>query len=445
MRTVVWFRQDLRIQDNPALALAAKEGEVVPVYIWAPKEEGDWAPGESTRAWLHHSLGALNRSLEGSLILQLGPTLSALEKVLKQSKAERLFFNRRYEPAALALEQKIRSYFREKGVDVQTFNSSLLVEPWGLETQARKPYQVFTPFWKTALKVAEVEPIQTPPIKLEISGVESLKLDTLPFPKEPLSYWEAGEMGALNRLEAFIKEGLSEYSAMRDRPDLDGVSRLSPYLHFGEIGPRQIIKKIASYPAADPFIRQLYWREFAYHLLYHFPKTPHAPLRSQFENFPWASDQAALKAWQEGRTGYPIVDAGMRQLRVMGWMHNRVRMIVASFLTKDLLIPWQEGAKWFWQWLFDADLANNTLGWQWTAGCGADAAPYFRIFNPVSQGKKFDPEGNYIRCFVPELQDVPTKWIHAPWESPDQIVDYPGPIIDHAKAREEALRLFENL
>jgi deoxyribodipyrimidine photo-lyase len=273
-----------------------------------------------------------------------------------------------------------------------------------------------------------------------------------------------GEKGAVAMLARFLDEGIAGYPENRDRPDLPGTSRLSPHLHFGEISSRQVWHAVTARTVSDPsrgvergaqaFLRQLGWREFAHHLLHHFPETPEQPLREEFAAFPWRYDGKALSAWQRGETGYPIVDAGMRELLGTGWMHNRVRMIVASFLVKDLLLPWQEGAKWFLGTLFDADLANNTLGWQWVAGCGADAAPFFRVFNPMGQGRRYDPQGDYVRKWVPELADLPSKWIQCPWQAPEDVLSdagvtlgktYPRPMIDHAAARERALKAWRSL
>ncbi len=431
MKKLVWFRRDFRLTDNPALTAAAGAGEIIPVFIWSPKEEGSWQPGSRSCAWLRQTLEVF----EWPLVIRQGAALPVLKELVKESGADGLYFNRCYEPALLKRDQKI---IDSLGIEVKTFNASLLVEPWEVETKQGKPYQVFTPFWKSALKHGPFIPKGKAKPTFPKRLPRSEKLD---LPDEPLC-WEIGEKGAHKQLRHFLKSGLANYDTLRDRPDMDGVSCLSPYLHFGEIGPRQIwaeAKKNLS------FIRQLFWREFAHHLIYHFPMIPDHPLRANFAEFPWLEGGKELKAWKEGRTGYPIVDAGMRQLLKEGWMHNRVRLIVASFLTKDLLIPWQEGAKWFWEKLVDADLANNTLGWQWTAGCGADAAPFFRIFNPVTQSKKFDPDGAYIRKFVPELAHLPTKWIHAPWEIGEKISGYPQPIIEHNFARMRALKAFEKV
>lgn len=432
--TIVWFRLDLRLTDNPALEAARlRGGPIIPVFIWAPEEEHPWSPGAASRWWLHHSLAALDADLRarGSrLILRRGPSLQTLQALLRETGAEAVYWNRRYEPALIARDTQIKA-----ALSAQSFNSALLVEPWEMKT-----YRVFTPFWRAVLaKGISVDRIPPAPRNLPTPAnwPKSLPLEELELlPKIDWAAglraaWQPGEAGAQEQLRRFVKAAVTRYTAERDRPDLPATSRLSPHLHFGEIGPRQVWAAVA--PIADSsgwgFLRQLGWREFAHHLLYHFPHTTDQPMRPEFEQFPWQTDPERLRAWQRGRTGFPLVDAGMRELWTTGWMHNRVRMVVASFLVKDLLIPWQEGARWFWDTLVDADLANNTLGWQWTAGCGADAAPYFRVFNPASQAEKFDPHGEYVRRWVPEAGTP----------------DYPLPIVDHDEARRRALQAFERL
>jgi deoxyribodipyrimidine photo-lyase len=348
----------------------------------------------------------------------------------------------------------------------------LLHEPWTIQNQSRKPFQVFTPFWKHCLtKPDPAEPLPAPR-KITAPGqwskslpIEALELEPrIKWAEGMRAAWQPGEAGARGQLERFLSSAFENYSNGRNRPDLVGTSRLSPHLHFGEISPRQIwhgVRRMAEKRGLSvvqwrnsQFLAEVGWREFAHHLLYHFPHTPAEPLRVGFKKFPWRRDASLLKAWQQGRTGYPIVDAGMRELWTTGWMHNRVRMIVASFLVKDLLLSWQEGAAWFWDTLVDADLAQNTLGWQWAAGCGADAAPYFRVFNPVSQGEKFDPQGDYVRKWCPELAKLSNTWLHQPWKAPDEVLahcaidpgrTYPKPIVCHAIAREVALEAFAKL
>lgn len=472
---IVWFRRDLRLADNPALATARKRGgPVVPLFIWSPDEDG-WPPGSATRWWLHRSLASLANDLSGldsRLIIRRGSALQMLEEVADEMKATAVFWNRCYEPALTARDSQIKSALRTRGLEVESFNSGLLFEPWTITTSTGTPFQVFTPYWRKCL--AQGEPARPLPRPRQIAAPsrwpDSLPLEGLEL--NPHIRWDAGlefawtpgESGAGGELKRFLKTGLGGYSVERDRPDHSGTSGLSPHLHFGEIGPRQIwqaVRKLAgdmpppqAERLSEPWLRQLVWREFAHHLLYHFPQTPNAPLREQYSRFPWEHDQSGLRAWQRGKTGYPYIDAGMRQLWGTGWMHNRVRMAVASFLVKDLLIPWQEGAKWFWDTLVDADLANNTLGWQWVAGCGADAAPFFRIFNPISQGEKFDPQGTYVRQWVPELARLDAEWIHKPWEAPGDVLTaagikldgtYPRPIVDHATARLRALEALATL
>ena len=463
--SLVWFRFDLRLADNPALTAAVERGEpVIPVFVWSPAEEGKWVAGAASRWWLHQSLQSLDAGLRrcGSrLIVRREPTLKTLRELIVRTRADAVFWNRRYEPAIVSRDQTIQKKLQDSGVTVHTFNTALLFEPDTIRTTAGKPFQVFTPFWRTCLKSREpAAPLPAPrrlqgPKRWPVSvPVTALELEPeIDWAGGLRTAWTPGEPGARAALRRFINDGLCGYAADRDRPDVAGTSRLSPHLHFGEIGPRQVWDAMRS-GVAGPYLRQLGWREFAHHLLVHFPQTPDQPLRPEYDRFPWRDDGKLLRVWQRGRTGYPIVDAGMRELWTTGWMHNRVRMIVGSFLVKDLLIPWQRGAKWFWDTLVDADLANNTLGWQWTAGCGADAAPFFRLFNPVGQGERFDPEGAYVRRWVPELAEVPARWIHRPWQAPVTVLrdagivlgkDYPKPIVDHAAARERALRAFARM
>ena len=474
--TLVWLRLDLRLEDNPALHAAAKRGgPVVPVFIWAPEEEAPWAPGGASRWWLHQSLKALDgelRSIGSRLVIRRGPTLESLRALARESGAGAVLWNRRYEPAVIARDAKVKEALRGDGLTVESFNAALLREPWTIENKSGKPFQVFTPFWKHCLALPEPAKPLASPKKMPAPDAwpKSTALEALGLEPKPdwaagfRKAWQPGEAGAGAALEGFLKGAIDDYTEQRNRPDVAGTSRLSPHLHFGEISPRQIWHGLArtaekrGWPAAkwrgSQFLTEIGWREFSHHLLFHFPRTPGEPLREPFKNFPWRKDAAWLKAWQGGRTGYPIVDAGMRELWATGWMHNRVRMIAASFLVKDLLISWQEGAAWFWDTLVDADLAQNTMGWQWTAGCGADAAPYFRVFNPLLQGGKFDPRGDYVRRWCPELVKLPDKWIHQPGEAPAAILraagvelgrDYPEPVVSHAIAREVALEAFARM
>jgi deoxyribodipyrimidine photo-lyase len=469
---IVWFRQDLRLADHPALTAALQRGAaILPVFIWAPDEESPWPPGGASRWWLHQSLTALDADLRtaGSrLILRIGPTEQTLLGLLKETGAGAVYWSRRYEPAIIARDTKIKEALRAQGIEGESFNAALLHEPWTIRNKSGNPFQVFTPFWRHCLTLPDpAEPLAAPKhIPAPPQWPASRKLDDLEL--EPrinwtagmAAAWKPGAVGASKQLKRFVADAFANYTSDRNRPDLVGTSQLSPHLHFGEISPRQIWhalrKKADGAPAwrDSQFLAEVGWREFAHHLLYHFPQTPTEPLRTEFNRFPWRPNPDWLEAWQRGRTGVPLVDAGMRELWTTGWMHNRVRMIVASFLVKNLLIPWQDGARWFWDTLVDADLAQNTLGWQWTAGCGADAAPYFRIFNPVSQAEKFDPNGDYIRRWAPELAGLPTPWIYQPWAATAPTlasagvrldVTYPSPIVSLTISREIALDAYQRM
>jgi deoxyribodipyrimidine photo-lyase len=476
MTTLVWFRQDLRLADNPALYAAAASGApVIPVYVHAPREEGAWAPGGASRWWLHQSLAHLDLSLRergSSLCIRSGQSaLGVLRALIRDSGATRVVWNRRYEPQAIARDRELKTALEEAGIETASHSAALLREPWTVSTQAETPFQVFTPFWRHCKSLEG--PQEPAPVPRELRApatwprahpLESLSLlPRIPWTAGLDAEWTPGADGAHARLERFLREAYDAYTDQRDRPGVPGTSRLSPHLHFGEIGPREVWHATRRRAQArgqhsswreSQFLTELGWREFAYHLLYHFPGTPQRPLRERYARFPWRSDRRALRAWQRGATGYPIVDAGMRELWHTGFMHNRVRMIVGSFLVKDLLLPWNEGARWFWDTLVDADLANNTLGWQWVAGCGADAAPFFRIFNPVSQGVRLDPQGTYVRRWVPELGSLPEAWIHQPWEAPHEALraagvelgkTYPTPIAEHRSARVRALEALASL
>ena len=463
---LVWFRHDLRLDDNPAFRSALDEGYTpIPVYIRAPAEEGEWAPGGASDAWLHRSLASLDvdlRARGSRLLLRSGASASVLDALLEETGAEAVFWNRKYEPTTQPRDAALKKALRERGLQVDSFNGSLLFEPWDLATQQGNPYKVFTPFWRSALAQWRAPapweaPERLPPVD---AALQSDRLDAwnlLPDLGWDAGFWETwtpGEAGAREALEIFIDGALNGYRSDRDRPDRVGTSRLSPHLHFGEIAPWRITAELerartaANSADMDGYIRELGWREFAYHLLHHFPQTTTQNLNPRFEHFDWAKvDPVALEAWQRGRTGVPIIDAGLRELWTTGYMHNRVRMIVASYLTKHLRYHWSHGARWFWDTLVDADLANNTLGWQWVAGTGADAAPYFRVFNPVTQAEKFDPKGSYIARWVPELAELPVPLRFAPWQKPDILAKlapgYPRlPIADLAAGREGALAAY---
>jgi len=476
MRTaIVWFRRDLRLTDHAALAAAlAAADRIVPLYIHAPDEEHPWAPGGASLWWLHHSLRALAATLEarGSrLILRCGPTLETLREIAAETGAVSIHWNRGYEPAVIARDTRIKSALRADGLDVDSHAGNLLFEPWTIRNGSGAPFRVFTPFWRACGRNLSTVPaplpapshLRSPPTLPSLDLDELDLLPTRPWAHHFPDQWTPGESAALARLDAFLDGPVERYQTERNRPDEAGTSGLSPHLHFGELSPRQVLA--ATWARAgeattvkdsgpEVFLREIGWREFAHHVLYAFPHTSDAPLDTRFEQFEWRSEPALLKAWQQGRTGIPIVDAGMRELWQTGWMHNRVRMIVASLLTKNLGLSWLEGARWFHDTLLDADLAANTLGWQWAAGCGADAAPYYRIFNPILQAERFDPERRYLRRWVPELAELPDAWIHQPFKAPEAVLaaagielgrDYPRPIVDLAGSRDRALATWQRM
>ncbi|MGA3157237.1 MAG: deoxyribodipyrimidine photo-lyase [Steroidobacteraceae bacterium] len=474
--SIVWFRQDLRLADHPALQAAlARGGAVLPLYIDAAEEEGAWATGGAGRWWLRESLRALAAELtkRGSrLLVRRGPALSVLQDLVRESSADAIFWTRRYEPALAARDRVVQQELRAAGLLAESRGGRLLAEPEQLRNQSGAPFQVFTPYWRAFLR--EIEPPLPLPApatlpaprqwpRSEPSTVEEL-IPQAPWMASLSAHWQAGERPAHEQLQTFIDTALERYPDARDRPALAGTSRLSPRLQWGELTPRQIWHAVGTAAAArghssaewrsGKYLAELIWREFSYQLLHHWPSLPEAPMRAAYESFPWREDAVQLQAWQRGRTGIPLIDAGMRELWASGWMHNRVRMVVASFLVKNLRIHWRHGARWFLDTLVDADLANNTQGWQWSAGCGADAAPYFRIFNPVSQGQKFDPEGHYVRRWLPELAALPVAYLHAPWLAPPLLlaasgvtlgVQYPRPIVDLALSRRNALGALQEM
>ena len=470
---IVWFRQDLRLHDHAALASAAASGsQVIPLYILDDETPGKWAAGAASRWWLHESLKSLDadlRKLGSRLVLAQGPVLNVLADLAQETGARAIYWSRGYEPSVTRLERKMHAALEAAGVRCRRFSGSLLFEPEDIETKSGDPYKVFTPFYKACRARGLRGEMNKKPATLPRvpASIESDKLETWNLLPEidwnagMAAAWKPGEAGAQARLEHFVSDILSSYNETRDVPGIDGTSRLSPHLHFGELSPRQVWRAATSAAdaaggkldaGAEAFLRELAWREFSHHLLFHWPHFPDTPFRHEFSKFPWRKDAKALKAWQRGRTGFPIIDAGMRELWATGWMHNRVRMIVASFLVKHLLIPWQEGERWFWDTLVDADLANNSASWQWVAGSGADASPYFRIFNPVLQGKKFDPDGAYVRAWVPELAKLPDSKIHEPWKANKADLEkarlvigetYPAPIVDLGEGRERALAAYK--
>ncbi len=465
---IVWFRQDLRLGDNRALRAAFETGgPVVPVFIRDPAAAGKWQAGGASRWWLHGSLASLDASLRrlGSrVILRTGDPVTVLARLIRDTGAESVHWGRCYEPGEAALEGHLREQLGDMAT-LRRFGGRLLFEPEGIRTAADRPFQVFTPFWRACLAA--------PPPGLPVAAPGDLPAPAHWPASELLAAWELqpekpdwsgglrtaftpGEAAAMAQLGTFLDGPVRRYRAARDQPGIAGTSRLSPYLHFGEISPRQVWHAVQASMAAgaapegegEGFLRELGWREFSAHLLHHWPDLPDEPLCREFADFPWAPEPQLYTAWCRGRTGYPLIDAGMRELWTTGWMHNRVRMIVASFLVKDLLVPWQDGEAWFWDTLVDADLANNAASWQWVAGCGADAAPYFRIFNPVLQSRRFDPDGRYIRRWVPELAALPDRLLHAPWEAPEALLKgtgYPAPVVDHSAARQRALDAYASL
>ena len=470
---LVWFRRDLRLSDNPALH-AAKHARIIPIYIHAPEEDAPWQAGGASRWWLHHSLHALATRLKacGSrLIIRSGDSLTILNDLIAATGANAVYVNRLYEPADLARDQRIQTHLGKLGVHVRSFTGALLFEPDQIQTKTGNAYKVFTPFWQACLKQGlplDISPARhrLTPVATRIRSVTIDELGLLPdsrWDKQFYARWQPGERGAQAQLRDFIKRKLVDYETGRDFPAGNATSSLSPHLHFGEVSPRQIVyavehalhdaNKHVTHKAAQHFLRELVWREFTHHILYHYPHTTHKPLNPRFEKFPWQTrNNKPLRAWQRGQTGFPIIDAGMRELWHTGTMHNRVRMIAASLLTKNLGHHWLMGAKWFWDTLVDADLAQNSFNWQWVAGCGANAAPYFRIFNPITQSEKFDSAGQYIRQWVPELAQLPAKYLHAPWQAPAAILhaagvvlgkSYPAPMCDLKISRAEALLAYK--
>ncbi|MFO1122024.1 MAG: deoxyribodipyrimidine photo-lyase [Hyphomicrobiales bacterium] len=465
--SLLWLRQDLRLADHAALTAAASAGPVVFLYILDDETPGEWRMGGASRWWLHRSLEHLSSRVP--LVLRRGRADAVLAEVLREAGATSLHFTRDYAPWSAAVERRVKSVCDAAGVSCHRYGGYLLHEPEAIRNGSGETFKVYTPFSRACLATGEPRPPR--PVPTITPADARLRSDELSdwglLPRRPNwakgfeDAWEPGEEGARRRLEAFIETGLADYADARDRPDRDVTSRLSPHLHFGEVSPAQCWHAVRAAQAqangkldrsAEKFLKEILWREFSYHLLCFRPDLPETPFRPEFAAFPWRSEPGMLRAWQAGQTGYPIVDAGLRELWATGIMHNRVRMIAASFLIKDLLVPWQEGERWFWDTLVDADIGSNAASWQWVAGCGADAAPYFRIFNPVLQGEKFDPDGAYVRRWVPELAPLPTAFVHRPWDAPAQILaeagvelgrNYPHPLVDHARARDAALAAFK--
>lgn len=469
--TLVWFRQDLRTTDNPALHYACENGPVMPLYILEQDCPAQFQHGGASRWWLNKSLASLNDALDGQLHLRSGDPTDIIPLVLEKTGIKRVVWNRCYEPWRITRDKQLKTALKNAGIEVVSFNGSCLWEPWDVLKADQTPYKVFTPYYrKGCLKkssprfpLAAPEHINTFYDGAEDEGLPSLGLHpAINWYEEMEAQWCPGEQGAADKLSRFLTEAVGHYKDARNIPSVTGTSRLSPHLHFGEISPNQAwYAAIDAYqgntedPDLDCYLSELGWREFSYYLLYHFPTIPSDNFNKKFDRFPWRSDVTGeLQAWQKGKTGIPIVDAGMRELWHTGYMHNRVRMIVGSFLVKNLLIDWREGERWFWDCLLDADLASNSASWQWVAGSGADAAPYFRIFNPVTQGQKFDPDGRYVSKWCPELSKMPGKFIHNPWDAPDNILayagviagqTYPRPLVDLKVSRQRALDAFAHL
>ncbi|WP_133479541.1 cryptochrome/photolyase family protein [Cognatilysobacter segetis] len=466
---LVWFRNDLRLDDNPALEAALDAGfDIVPVYVHDPEGEGEAAGGAASRAWRAGSLAALDAELRArgnALRLFVGHAGATLAGVAAATGATSVFWNRRYEPGVESRDAGVKRQLREDGLDAQSFNGATLFEPWALKTAAGGPYRVFTPYYRAALSRWAPSACRDAPDRIPAceDGPEGVSIEHLHLTPANdwdatfWSHWTPGEAGAREALEAFVDGALHDYASGRDRPDRVGTSRLSPHLHFGEIAVWRVVHAVerqrGRIPDAqlDAFLRQLVWRDFAAQLLHHFPRTVDRDLDARFQGFDWARPTKALLArWQRGRTGVPIVDAGMRELWTTGWMHNRVRMIVASYLCKHMRMHWRHGAAWFRETLVDADLANNVMGWQWVAGTGADAAPYFRIFNPVTQAERFDPQGAYVAQWLPELAGLPLPLRHSPWRDPAALArvarDYPrSPLVDLAQGRDAALLAYRQM
>ncbi len=471
--SIFWFRQDLRTQDNPALDHALKQGNVMPIYILDDVNSAEWRMGGASRLWLHHALESLDESLDGALQIFSGDAEKVFQNIIKDYDVKGVYWNRCYEPWRIERDKRIKATLSEQKIMTESFNGSLLWEPWTVRKDDGNPYKVFTPFYRkkclTVEAPARPSNKKTPFDFVTDKNKHSLSVTALKLLPKKLEWhhsiqdeWDISEQGAHKRLKEFLKTGLKNYKKGRDFPGTSFVSRLSPYLHFGQISPNQVLYAVKDYSEGDQalkkevdhFCSELGWREFSYNLLYHFPDLPKENLQDKFDAFPWENNKTHLKAWQMGQTGCPIVDAGMRELWQTGYIHNRVRMIVGSFLVKNLRIHWHLGEAWFWDCLVDADLANNAASWQWIAGCGADAAPYFRIFNPVTQGQKFDAEGDYVRRYVPELKDMPNKYLHNPWEAPQDVLEragvildktYPRLIVDLKTSRNNALEAFQSL
>ena len=465
-KAIHWFRQDLRLSDNPALYDGAKNNSILPIYILDDKNSKDLSMGAASKFWLHHSLASLDKSLNENLSIYQGDPLEILLDIINRLNIEEIYWNRCYEPWRIKRDTLIKKELESNGIKVTTLNGSLLWEPWTIKKGDGTPYKVFTPFFRKGCLLSDEprKPLPTPnnldflhdnDKSLEINDLALLP--SIRWDIEMKPFWNIGEDGANKRLSEFLGNGIENYKKGRNFPAKPFVSRISPHMHFGEISPNQAwyaAKNKGNAASIDHFLSELGWREFSYTQLYFNPELPNKNLQSKFDQFPWDDNPNNLSAWQRGQTGGPMVDAGMRELWLTGAMHNRVRMVVGSFLVKNLLLHWHHGERWFWDCLVDADLASNSASWQWIAGCGADAAPYFRIFNPVTQGEKFDSDGEYIRKYIPEIKALPNKYLFCPWEAPKEELDkagillghdYPNPVIDLKESRQKALDAFKSL
>jgi len=463
---IVWFRRDLRVADNPALTEAAATGRpIICLYIY---ETGVARPlGAASLWWLHYSLKSLKENLStlgAKLVLRKGVAKDVLDSLIQETDAKSVFWNRRYAEEAIARDKDIKTDLSQRALTVKTYRANLLSEPWTVEKKTGGYYKVFTPYWRAAQNHIDTQD-PLPALDKIHAFQGDLKSEDLEdwdlLPQTPdwgvkmKPYWQIGSDGAAKALASFLDGPVEDYPDDRNRPDKEaGTSHLSPHLAFGEISPRQIWDACKdNLVASRKFLAEIGWREFSYVLLFHNPKLASQNFKRDFDGFEWEENEHALERWQQGQTGYPFVDAGMRQLWQTGWQHNRVRMVTASFLIKHLMIDWRRGEEWFWDTLVDADPASNAASWQWVAGSGADASPYFRIFNPFSQGEKFDPNGDYVRKYVPELTNLPNKFIHRPWDASEFVLKeagvilgktYPLPMVDHKKARERALAAYKN-
>ena len=464
-----WFRLDLRLNDNPSLDQLLNEVDtVIPIYIYDENID----IGQASKCWLEKSLESLNNDLNkfnSKLYVFRGGPKKIINEIIKSTNISNFNWNRLYDKHSIKRDKEIKSFLINKSITCNTFNGYLLSEPWDIKNKSGNCFKIFTPFWKTNFETLLDK-------KLNLSSAKkykfynkdiylNLKIDELKlnvpqkeWMRKILSHWKIGEKAAESKIKDFIKTKLYNYGIGRDRPDIELTSKISPHLHFGEISPQRIFAEVTKSKIDEnnkrKYLSEIGWRDFSYNLLFNYPEMNEFPIKSKFENFTWLKDKNTLITWQLGETGIPIVDAGMKELYKMGWMHNRVRMIVGSFLTKNLLFHWKDGERWFFDTLVDADIGSNSAGWQWISGSGADASPYFRIFNPILQGKKFDPNGEYVKKFIPALDKIPEKYIHSPWEmSIDEQEkynfllgrDYPEPIVDLSDTRKRALAAFKSI